>query len=256
MTRRSNPALMAVVLMGALLASAAAAQLRLDRLEVTLWPEYDRPSVLVILHATLPADTALPAIVPLPMPTAAGAPHAVAKEGPTGNLLVAQYSVEAGGDWSTVKVLTDSPSVRLEYYAPLTMTDSQRRHRFYWPAGLAVGQIFYEVLHPVGATSMSVTPPADQVVEADGLTFYHADLGSRAGSEPFSITLAYAKETSTLSSPAAQAAPPTSAPQTSAAAESQPPSKVSTWMPLVLIGLAVAIGLALMFRRPGRRDAD
>lgn len=240
---------------GSFLATAGAAQVRLDRLEVVLWPEYDRPSVLVILNATLSADTALPAIVPLPMPTAAGSPHAVAKQGPNGNLLVAQHSVEVNGDWSTVKVLTDAPTIRLEYYAPLATTDSQRRHRFFWPQGIPVDRLSYEVLHPMGATNMSVTPPADGVVEADGLTFYRANLGPRPGSESFSITLAYAKQTSTLSSPSVQAAPPSSMPQPTVA-EGESASRSLDWVPLALIALAVLVGLWLMFRQPGHPTED
>jgi len=241
---------------GIFLATAATAQVRLERLEVVLWPEYDRPAVLVILNATLSADTELPAIVPMPMPTAAGAPHAVAKQGPNGNLLVAQHSVEVDGDWSTIKVLTDSPSIRLEYYAPFASTDAQRRHRFYWPQGIAIDQLYYEVLHPVGATNMSLTPPADGAVEADGLTFYRAELGPRPGSEPFSITFAYAKQAPTLSSPAVQAAPPVAVVQPATATEGQGAGRSFDWVPLALVGLAAIVVMWLMFRRQGRPPQD
>lgn len=244
------PALLVV----ALAATGATAQVRFDRLEVVLWPEYDRSAVLVMLRGTLSADTTLPSIVPLPMPTAAGTPHAVAKQGPNGNLLVAQYSVETDGDWSTVKVLTDSPTIRLEYYVSLDVADPQRRHSFFWPPGVPIERLAYEVLHPIGASNMTVTPPADAVVEADGLTFYRAELGARPGSEPFSLTFAYAKQTSALSSPAAQAAPP--APVAQPQEVTEDPASSSTWIPLALIGLAVVIGLALMFSRPGKPSAD
>lgn len=253
--RKTTCSLVLALAASTLLATAAAAQIRLDRLEVVLWPEYDRPEVLVILNVTLSADTALPSIVPLPMPTAAGSPHAVAKQGPNGNLLVAQYSVEVDGDWSTVKVLTEAPTIRLEYYAPLAITDSQRRHRFYWPEGLPIAELSYEVLHPMGASSLSLSPPADGVVEADGLTFYSADLGPRSGTEPFSITLAYTKQSSALSSPAIQAAPPSSVTQP-VAAEAETSSRSLDWVPLALIALAVLVGLWLMFRRPGQPNPD
>jgi hypothetical protein len=242
----------------ALLASSATAQVRLEGLEIRLWPEYDRPSVLVILDATLAADTALPAIVPLPMPTAVGAPHAVAKKGPSGSLLVAQYTVEAADDWSTVKIITDLLAVHLEYYAPLANADSQRRFRFFWPAGTPISRLSYEVLHPMGATNMSVTPAADRVVEADGLTFYQADLGARPGGESFSLTLTYAKQTATLSSPAAQAAPSalSTAPAPAVETGTSSFSPDLTWLPLALIALAVAVGLRFMFRSPPQQDKD
>jgi hypothetical protein len=240
-----------------LLATSVSAQMRLGSLEIRLWPEYDRPSVLVILDATLAADTPLPAIVPLPMPTAAGSPHAVAKLGPNGSLLVAQHTVEAAGDWSTVKIITDSLSVHLEYYAPLLNTDSQRQFRFFWPEGFPIDLLSYEVLHPVGATNMSVTPAADRIVEADGLTFYQANLGALPGSESLSLTLAYAKQTATLSSPAAQAAPSTfPSPPAAVPAEDGGSKPDLTWLTIAVIALAAAIGLWLMFRSPPRPDKD
>jgi hypothetical protein len=211
---------------------------------------------LVILRAQLSADTPLPAIVPLPIPTAAGAPHAVAKQAANGSLLVAQYTIEVDGEWSKVNLLTDVRGVRLEYYIGIDPADPQRRHRFYWPGQIAVERLLYEVLHPVGATNMSVTPPADTLVEADGLTFYRAELGAKQAGEPFSIALAYAKSTPQLSSPAAQAAPPAPAPSMQETAPTQAPAKSWTWLPLALIGLAVIVGLWLMFRRPPATPAD
>ena len=33
----------------------------IDTLDIEIWPDYDRPSVLVLLTGTLPGDTRLPA---------------------------------------------------------------------------------------------------------------------------------------------------------------------------------------------------
>ena len=108
MKHRSNPPGRRFILVFALLplfylavppAARAQAPVTLEHLNVELWPEFDRPSaVLVLLEATLTAGTPLPATVELPMPAAAGIPHAVAKQGTDGQLYVADFTREVKGD--------------------------------------------------------------------------------------------------------------------------------------------------------------
>ena len=51
---------------------------RLSLLDIAVWPEFDRPLVLVIIQAELSADTTLPAPLTLRIPAIAGQPYAVA----------------------------------------------------------------------------------------------------------------------------------------------------------------------------------
>ena len=55
-------------------------EVRLAYLQVDLWPEYDRPEMLVILRASLAADVSLPVDVTFRIPAAVGDPNAVAVE--------------------------------------------------------------------------------------------------------------------------------------------------------------------------------
>lgn len=172
---------------------------RLARLEIALWPEYDRAALLVILKGWLVADAALPTTVPLPMPARAGQPHAVATKSADGALLMAQYTVDVQGDWATVNVITDGREVRLEYYVDLATTDSLRRALFTWPGGLDVRQVSYEVMQPHGAADLSVQPPPSrQSVGSDGLTYYVGELGPKTPLDTFSIAITYTKTTSAL----------------------------------------------------------
>ena len=49
-----------------------------EQFEVILWPEYDRPNILVINKVRFTDETSLPATVSLVIPKTAGEPHAVA----------------------------------------------------------------------------------------------------------------------------------------------------------------------------------
>ena len=133
-----------------------AGSLAFDRLDVGIWPEYDRREALVILEGTLPADIPLPAKIALPIPPSAGDPFAVAQVGQGGQLLVASYEREIIGDWAWVVVESESSVVQVEYYTPLTFDGQLRSFSYYWPGGVALGQLTYGIQHPAGAANMLV----------------------------------------------------------------------------------------------------
>lgn len=237
-------ALMSFVLVSS--AAAAETKPRLASLEVTLWPEYDRPAVLVMLHGRLVPNTALPATVHLPMPVIAGKPHAVAKRTRDGRLVLASHTVNITGKSAIVNVLTDEPEIRLEYYVDLTTTDPQRRYVFTWPGGMAIEQVTYEVLQPIGAEGLSVKPPGRQSVGSDGLTYYLGDLGPKGSNESFSIGVTYTKTTPILTAlalqsqgtpggqaPGGMSPPPAATPSGSGGA--------TPWLVVMVIGFAVTL---------------
>ena len=59
--------------------------------QVSLWPEYDKPSMLVIYRLTLPPQVSLPANLTVSIPSRVGKPNAVASRQANGTLLNAQY---------------------------------------------------------------------------------------------------------------------------------------------------------------------
>lgn len=91
---------------------------RLSNLVVDLWPEYDRPSVLVIYHATLAAETNLPTELTFRIPAAAGEPNAVAVRQPDGQLFSVDYETQISGEWELITFTATLPEIQLEYYDP------------------------------------------------------------------------------------------------------------------------------------------
>ena len=252
----------------ALVASIASAQdptappaPKLERLEISIWPEYDQPSVLVMLRGFLSPETALPTSVPLPIPTAAGSPSAVAKRFPGGSLLVAQSMLEPGEEMSTVYLSTDAPEIRLEYYVPLDLSTEKRHYHFQWPGGLEIDSVLFEVLQPIGATGFAVQPAsAAPALANDGLIYQREDLGPSAADRTFTIEVDYNKSTPTLTASALQptvhqpqvpgAQAPTPAQPGAGAAATQagpPPSEgLSPWLIPGLIVIGVGVLLVFM----------
>jgi hypothetical protein len=242
---------------------SARAQTGLERLEVVLWPEYDRPAVLVMLRGYLPLDAPLPTTVVFPMP-ATSTPHAVAKRDPTvGNLLMAAHTVETDGAWSRVRIVTDMVEVRLEYYADLPTVEAQRNILFEWPGGLEARQIIYDIMQPPNATDLVVTPPGLQRIGEDGLTYHIGDLGPISATDAFSIAVSYTKTSPLLTAealrpptPAPQISQPPSPPRTSESSSTatQTPSGANTLLVVLVVVLAAALVGSWVFF--GSRKSD
>ena len=193
----SRFALLTLILLSVLISSSAVAQteVEIERLEVSLWPEHDRSSVLVICKVKLSPETPLPATVSLPIPARVGEPHAVAMRSEGGELLRVDHTRQVVDEWAMITMATDTLEVRLEYYDRLTFEDRNRSYTFIWPGGIDLGTFFYEVQQPLGASDLRVTPPGETSVGEDGLTYVGKDLGTQLASSTVEINLSYTKST-------------------------------------------------------------
>lgn len=217
----------------------------LENLTIALWPEYDRQAVLVTYRVQLSASVALPAEISLPVPTHVGSPHAIAKRGLDGNLYTVPATREVNGDWATITIQTDSPSLQLEYYAPILSTGEVRNFIFRWPGGIETAHLQYEVLQPKHATNLAVMPsPTNEHMTTFGVLVQQADLGALSATQNATIALTYSNPSGRLTItpapvPSMLALPVTPAPPTPPAAA--PPAEInSTYITLIVFGVAAA----------------
>jgi hypothetical protein len=200
-----------------------------ERLEVSIWPEYDRPEALVILKAWLPEEVPLPRYVALPMPIGA-TPNAVAKRDPNGQLLLAAHTIIDSDAGREVRIAADLREVRLEYYAPLVFDGDTRTYTFQWPGLLGFDSASWQIQQPVGAANLAVTPPPSlQETGFDGLTYLAGDIGPVAKGERFSIDLRYSKTSSQLTLAALQ--PPATGVEALISEPTEPPRSADVTVP-------------------------
>lgn len=223
---------------------------RLERATISIWPEYDRPSALVILRAELPSDTAFPTQVELKIPAGVGQPFAVAQRAGDDRLVNADYDFREGTEaWSTVVVTAETPVIWVEYYDNLEFAGEARTFEYTWPGTPLAGELLYEVQHPVGATDLILEPPATaEVVGADGLVYSRGPFqDGLEGSLP-SFSLRYMKASSVLTvdaiGAAADSAPELPAQQDAARAPAE-------WLAYAVGGLGVVllVGAGLLYWR-------
>ncbi len=229
-------------------AAAQTSANQLTSLAVELWPDYDRPAVLVLLTGELPAATALPATVTIPLPGEADV-NAVARFDDTGTLLSdVDYTTSAG----QLTLTTPATRFRIEYYAPYEVAEDAYSFTFDWTADLDIEQMTVVVQQPLAATDITITPaPAGTADRGDGLTYHTLAARPVGAGEPVTVRVAYAVEAPVLSAPS-QALPVATdagitAPETTA-------STGGGFNPLWLLAIAGGLGLLAVAWYLGQRQ--
>ena len=188
----------------------------LSTLAIELWPEYDRPTMLVQILGTLDPSVALPVEVVVRVPAASGGPAAVATRTSAGTLINAPYTTTVSGDQILVTLRADSADFHLEYYDPgLAITGTARSFTFLWSTDYSAASAGIRVQAPVDSSQLAADPPLTPAGLGDlGLNYYTASLGSLAAGQQVSLRLTYSKASSTLSASkvSASSAQPTAAP--------------------------------------------
>lgn len=189
-----------IALFSLFFATSAQAQLpatNIETLILDIWPDYDDPSVLVLMTGTLPSDTPLPATVTIPISEDAQI-NAVARITSENQMLDdVQYTAENG----VLTLTTPDPRFRIEYYAPYESNGSTHSFSFNWLSDIPVEGVLAAVQQPTGATNMNVIPASANIVTdtTDGFTYYTYPPNAIAAGEQFSITFNYDMATPQLS---------------------------------------------------------
>ena len=175
--------------------------LEIEQLQIDIWPEYDKPSVLVIYKITLPAQTSMPAQVVLRIPKEAVHPTSVAMQDVDNLLYNINYTTTDDGDWVKVSFTTPSQNLQLEYYSPLTKNGPLRNIVYTWPGDYKVNNLVFRVQQPVNATQMTIMPTqGNAATDQDGITYYTDPVGAVAEGTSITIKINYSKSDDKLTS--------------------------------------------------------
>ena len=174
--------------------------LKLINLEVDLWPEYDRTSVLVIYHLTLDASVSMPTELAVKIPRSAEI-NAVAYKDVDGQLLNVQHTEEIADSWQIVRFQVALPDAQIEFYDnSLKKEGAQRRFLYQWPGDFQVTRTLVVVQQPVDASATSITPGpvTSQKSGTDGLTYFFKEVGALNAGQGFELEIGYQKSSDRL----------------------------------------------------------
>jgi hypothetical protein len=169
-------------------------------LEISLWPEFDRPDMLVIYRGSFAEGTTLPMPVDIRVPANVGAPTAVAFVDEAGERFNQQYTTRLDGDALVISFELPTLGFQLEYYDTLSKgADAQREYAYTYTADYAIETLTVKFQVPPTAAGYGVQPAADAIApEADGLLYHVVRAGSVDLGDSMSWVLAYTKADSAL----------------------------------------------------------
>jgi hypothetical protein len=218
--------------------------IKLDLMNIELWSEYDKPSMLVINEFVVSKDTALPANVTLRFPKE-GNLVAVAVETSDGLLNKDSAPPAEQGDWQAITINVDTYDPhRIEYYQPLTRDGNKRQFKYQWFGDYYVKEFAVSILVPADSTDLITSPLLQNTTTtANGLGISgtviknHLNMGNS-----FQFELEYQRTSDTLTDPA----------QADQVQPSEPVGEDTTGrvsienLPLIIGGFGLAlIGIAL-----------
>ncbi|NJN80088.1 MAG: hypothetical protein HC797_06255 [Anaerolineales bacterium] len=123
---------------------SAQSNVTLYSVNVQLWPEYDQPSMLVIVDFKVAPMTPLPVDLTFRIPDDTNL-IAVAFESENGDLLNATFEPPtSNGAWQMFTVTVEQNVIyRFEYYQPLTFRGNERTFSYLWDHSYAVKSFLY-----------------------------------------------------------------------------------------------------------------
>jgi len=171
-----------------------------ESLRIDLWPEYDRPEMLVVYRFQLASSVQLPVELNIRIPKAAGQPNAVAEASAGGVLLDVQYVSVLQAEWTTLRFTATQPQVQIEYYDPALQKDGIDRTFIYrWPGDYDVDSVMVVIQQPIGAEEMQILPRLNDITPGEkGIIYYSGEIGAFEAGEVFERSIAYKKDSESL----------------------------------------------------------
>ncbi len=204
---------------GATTSALAQTSLSLLEYKVSLWPEYDQASMLVIYRGQVDQTTPGPAALRLQIPASASASLQVAYS-ENGQLLNVDHTDTVNGTKMDINFTTPNGSFQIEYYdTSLDLSTPNRHFTFTGVTPYPVENLILEAQQPAGAGDLTTTPPLGNPIPGpDGLTYQTLLKSNVPANDPIKVDVSYRKTTSllTVNNPNPQATPePEQSPNTS-----------------------------------------
>lgn len=139
-----------------------------EGMKVSVWPEYDTPSILVIYRGRLDSSVQLPATVRVRIPKGAKVASTAAVD-PSGGFVYdtawrTHKVTSAGNDDDELSFQSSSRDWQCELYLDKISSTGQRNFDFNFQPSGTVGELLVEIQKPLRAENFKVEPAGGKVV--------------------------------------------------------------------------------------------
>ncbi len=217
---------------------------RLAQLKISVWPEYDTPTVLVLLDGTLADSSNLPRQVAVLVPSAAQV-TVTTWENPDGTLAPEQPNqiTDLGDGYKRVTFTTPQPTFRVEYYHDLLRGTPDKTMDFAFKHAAPADQVTLEIQQPIKATNFSVNPTTPNLrTDADGFKYFIFQFANATAGQIINVQVKYTK---TDPNPSVAPPPMTTLPAPTGGSS----SNIFVIAGMVILGLGAVLGFLVWQQR-------
>jgi len=176
--RKIQTAILLLVALGAILTQAQEVSIVIERMQISLWPEYDDPRLLVIYRGELAEAPQGPLVFTIP---ATAQVHAAAHVGPDGRLLANDWQILPADNHQQLVIFTPgSRQFQFEYYDDMIGPGPKKSFIFQFQSSrYEIKDLEIEVQQPLRAWDLAATPSLQaQGVDARGFGYFSREVGA------------------------------------------------------------------------------
>ncbi len=175
--------------------AASPAQIRVAKMQVDLWPEYDDPRVLVIYSGDLEPNVQVPTQFTIVIPRGAQI-HMAGAVAPNGGHIHSQFETKPKGDNLTeVSYQLQTRKFYMEFYYDPFTDGENREFRYPLVSPYPISTLRVIVQQPLKARNFHMTPTAlDVVQDQKGFNYYRLVFDKVPANEEKAVTVSYRKK--------------------------------------------------------------
>jgi hypothetical protein len=189
-------AILVLLVFGGVVPVGAEEPLRISSLNVSVWPEYDQPGVLVQFQGTLSATATKtsPRELSFLIPKGAGVGAACAVQA-NGNHTSETWKESDGAEgWTKITFQVTEPDFHVEYYYNPLVGAPDKQMTFSYQTLMPIDKAQVDIQHPLKATNFVLTPnTVDTHKDNEGFTYHSYVFKEIAAGQKVSTNIAYTK---------------------------------------------------------------
>jgi hypothetical protein len=167
--------------------------LRMIRLRLSIWPEYDDPRVLVMLRGEMAPHSAFPTHITLPLPKGAEIIGAgmISEQN---ELLLHPHRIQPGEAHDNLELHLPVVRFFVEFYYNPFSIKTDKRFTYIAPMTYPIEQLEVDIQQPLQATNFTIEPrPMSQETDVQGFTYYRFVYHHLDANNAKSFTVSYTK---------------------------------------------------------------
>jgi hypothetical protein len=225
---------------------------RLSQLKISVWPEYDQPTVLVMFDGTLADSANLPREISVLVPSSAML-TVTTFENADGTLAVEQSnkSSNLGDGYNRITYTVKTPKYHVEYYDNSLRGSPDKSMDFAFKATAPADQVTIEYQQPLKATNFSVNPPVSSTRIENGFNFFVSQFSNVTSGQALTAQVKYTKIDPNPSASNAPTTTTAAVPDTAPVAASAPGSgnTLLVVVALLSVGVLAVLGFFVLQQR-------